>query len=57
VGLVRRKSGPSGDNDMLTPHVNDRPYAASSFFSFAIFEIVGTALSSWSEDTPARAEH
>jgi 3' terminal RNA ribose 2'-O-methyltransferase Hen1 len=55
IGLVRRKTGPSGEAGMLTQYVNDRPYVASSFLSVAISEIFGTALSGRSKDRPELA--
>jgi len=38
--LVRNRRGPSGEGGALEQYVNDRPYAASSFLSVAIAEIV-----------------
>src|ERR1700740_404608 len=39
IGLVRRKTGPSGDAGIFEQYVNDRPYVASSFLSVAISEV------------------
>lgn len=52
VGLVRRRSGPSGDGGQLTQYVNDRPYVASSFLSVAISDVFGTAMTGRSKDRP-----
>lgn len=45
VGLVRTRRGPSGEGGLLDRYVNDRPYAASSFLSVALAEVLGSALS------------
>jgi len=52
IGLVRRKSGPSGDGGIFAQYVNDRPYVASSFLSVAISEVFGTAMTGRSKDRP-----
>src|SRR5688572_32340035 len=41
VALVRNRRGPAGDGGALEQYVNDRPYAASSFLSVAIAEVLG----------------
>jgi 3' terminal RNA ribose 2'-O-methyltransferase Hen1 len=44
--LLTQKRHPSPSSDfLLQPYVNDRSYAASSFFSVAITEVFGKALS------------
>ena len=45
VGLVRGRSGPSGEGFALGQYVNDRPYAASSLLAVAIKQVFATALS------------
>lgn len=52
VGLVRKQRGPSGEGFALEQYVNDRPYAASSFLSVAIAEVLGSALSGKSRERP-----
>jgi 3' terminal RNA ribose 2'-O-methyltransferase Hen1 len=52
VGLVRNRRGPSGEGRALEQHVNDRPYAVSSFLSVAIAEVFGTALAGNSKERP-----
>src|SRR3954454_17472051 len=42
VGMVRGKS--ADQNFLLAQYVNDRPYAASSFLSVAISQVLGSAL-------------
>lgn len=49
VGLVR-KENPGGF--ALEQYVNDRPYAASSFLSVAISQVLGTALNGKCKDKP-----
>lgn len=56
IGMVRRKTGPSGDAGIFTQYVNDRPYVASSFLSVAISEVFGTAMTGRSKDRPELAE-
>src|SRR6202795_3851040 len=53
VGLVRTRRGPSGEGGMLEQYVNDRPYAAASFFRVAIARIFNSALAGSSKDRPA----
>jgi 3' terminal RNA ribose 2'-O-methyltransferase Hen1 len=50
VGLVRNRRGPSGEGFSLEQYVNDRPYAASSFLSVAISQVLGSALSGISRE-------
>lgn len=50
VGLVRKKGRHSAFS--LEQYVNDRPYAASSFLSVAIAEILGSALNGRSRERP-----
>ncbi len=45
VALVRNRRGPAGEGFSLQQYVNDRPYAASSFLSVALSEVLGSALS------------
>ncbi|MCC6457886.1 MAG: 3' terminal RNA ribose 2'-O-methyltransferase Hen1 [Caldilineaceae bacterium] len=52
VGLVRR-GGASGFG--LEQYVNDRPYAASSFLSVAISQVLGSALQGRSKERPELA--
>src|SRR6185503_17988983 len=52
VGLVRNRRRPSGEGGALEQYVNDRPYAASSFLSVAIAEVLGSALSGKSKERP-----
>lgn len=49
VGLVRGKGASSGP---LGQYVNDRPYAASSFLSVAIAQVLGSALHGRSQARP-----
>jgi 3' terminal RNA ribose 2'-O-methyltransferase Hen1 len=56
VGLVRRRKGPGGDGFALEQYVSDRPYAASSFLSVAIAQVLGSALGGRSKDRPELAE-
>jgi 3' terminal RNA ribose 2'-O-methyltransferase Hen1 len=44
VGLVRGRKGPAGEGFTLGQYVSDRPYAASSFLSVAIAQVLGSAL-------------
>lgn len=55
VGLVRRRSGPTGDSGQLGQYVNDRPYVASSFLSVALSDVFGTAMTGRSKDRPELA--
>ena len=55
VGLVRNRRGPKGNDSALGQHVNDRPYAASSFLSVAINKLFGTALTGRSKERPELA--
>src|SRR5260221_9721995 len=50
VALVRNRRGPSGEGGALEQYVNDRPYAASSFFSVSIAEVFGSAMSGKSKE-------
>jgi hypothetical protein len=50
IGLVRNRSGPSGEAHALERYVNDRPYAASSFLSVAIARTFGTAMTGKSKE-------
>ena len=50
VGLVRNRRGPAGEGFSLEQYVNDRPYAASSFLSVAISQVLGSALSGISRE-------
>ncbi len=52
VALVRGRQGSEGSADQ---YVNDRPYAASSFLSVAISQVLGTALGGRSKDRPELA--
>jgi 3' terminal RNA ribose 2'-O-methyltransferase Hen1 len=61
VGLVRnrsRKGNGTGRNEgaTLAHYVNDRPYAASSFLSVAITNLLGSALAGRSRERPQLAE-
>jgi 3' terminal RNA ribose 2'-O-methyltransferase Hen1 len=58
VGLVRNRGrkGPKGNEASLAHYVNDRPYAASSFLSAAIGELLRTALAGRSKERPDLAE-
>src|SRR6202040_4449881 len=55
VGLVRNRRGPAGEGGLLDQYVNDRPYAASSFLSVAIAQVLGSALAGKSKDRPQLA--
>src|SRR4028119_1665463 len=50
VGVVRGGGGAAGE------YVSDRPYAALSFLSVAIFRVFGSALSGKSRERPETAE-
>ena len=50
VKLVRKRTL------TLDAYVNDRPYVASSFFSVAISQVVGTALGGRCKDNPELVE-
>jgi len=52
IGLVRGRGG----ERTLDQYVNDRPYAASSFLSVAIAQVLGTALSGRSKERPELAD-
>jgi 3' terminal RNA ribose 2'-O-methyltransferase Hen1 len=55
IGIVRRKTGSSGNAGIFSQYVNDRPYVASSFLSVAISEVFGTAMTGRSKDRPELA--
>jgi 3' terminal RNA ribose 2'-O-methyltransferase Hen1 len=52
VRLVRRNSGPAGNDFALDQYVNDRPYVASSFMSAAIVKAFATAMNGKCKDKP-----
>ena len=52
VGLVRGKGSGEG---LIDQYVNDRPYAASSFLSVAISQVLGSALQGRCKDRPELA--
>ncbi len=52
LSLVRGRRGSAGNDFMLQPYVNDRPYAASSFLSVAIAEVFTSALNGRCKDRP-----
>ncbi|OQP61250.1 3' terminal RNA ribose 2'-O-methyltransferase Hen1 [Niastella vici] len=52
VALVRRSSGPRGNDFALEQYVNDRPYVASSFMSAAIAKAFSTAMNGRCKDKP-----
>jgi 3' terminal RNA ribose 2'-O-methyltransferase Hen1 len=54
VGIVRGKSGST--RFLLAQYVNDRPYAASSFMSVAIAQVLGSALQGRCKDRPELAQ-
>jgi len=56
VALVRDRKGPKGNAGTLAQYVNDRPYAASSFLSVAIGQLLGSALGGRSRERPELAE-
>ena len=53
IKLTRRAKG---DNFALQPYVNDRPYAASSFFSVALLNVFRTAMKGESVERPVLAQ-
>ena len=53
--LAQKRHAPASHDFLLQPHVNDRPYVASSFLSVAIGEVFGTALSGRCQARPALA--
>lgn len=55
VGLVRGRRGSAGDGFALEQYVSDRPYAASSFLSVAIAQVLSSALAGTSRDRPQLA--
>jgi len=55
VGLVRNRRGGGGEGFSLGQYVNDRPYAASSFLSVAIAQVLGSALAGVSKERPELA--
>jgi 3' terminal RNA ribose 2'-O-methyltransferase Hen1 len=52
IGLVRKNSGPSGNDFALEQYVNDRPYVGSSFMSAAISKAFSTAMNGRCKDKP-----
>lgn len=56
IGLVRGRSGPSGEGGALEQYVNDKPYVASSLMSVAISRAFGSALSGNSKERPELAD-
>ncbi len=56
IALVRNRRGPAGEGFSLEQYVNDRPYAASSFLSVAIAQVLGSALSGGSKERPELAK-
>lgn len=52
IGLVRKNSGPHGNEFALEQYVNDRPYVASSFMSAAIAKAYSSALNGRCKDKP-----
>jgi len=52
IGLVRRNTGPAGNEFALEQYVNDRPYVASSFMSAAIAKAFSTAMNGRCKDKP-----
>src|SRR4051812_16766320 len=53
VGMVRGKH--PDQNFLLAQYVNDRPYAASSFLSVAVSQVLGSALQGRCKDRPELA--
>ena len=53
IGLVRRPGGAAG---AAQEYVNGRPYVASSFLSFAISRVFGSAMAGRSSDRPELTE-
>ncbi|MRG97227.1 3' terminal RNA ribose 2'-O-methyltransferase Hen1 [Polyangium spumosum] len=51
VALVRGRPG-SSEGGLVDQYVNDRPYAASSFLSVAIAQVLGSALAGRCKDRP-----
>lgn len=54
IGLTRRMG--RNQNGLLGQYVNDRPYAASSFLSVAISQVLGSALKGQCKDRPELAQ-
>lgn len=54
IGLVRRRS--HATDATLYQYVNDRPYAASSFLSVAIAQVLGTAMNGRSKERQELAD-
>src|SRR3954464_4307525 len=52
VGVVRGRGSAEG---LLSQYVNDRPYAASSFLSVALSQVLGSALQGKCNDRPELA--
>src|SRR5215210_4241165 len=52
VGLVRKNTGPQGNDFALEQYVNNRPYVASSFMSAAIAKAFSTAMNGRCKDKP-----
>ncbi len=52
IGLVRRNSGPAGNEFALEQYVNDRPYVSSSFMSAAIVKAFSTAMNGRCKEKP-----
>lgn len=52
IGLVRRNSGPAGNEFALEQYVNDRPYVSSSFMSGAIAKAFSSAMNGRCKDKP-----
>lgn len=55
IGLVRGRQRQGGHESTLFPYVNDRPYVASSFFSVAIAQVLGSALRGHCKELPELA--
>lgn len=56
IGLVRgKRTGAAAGPRTLDHYVNDRPYAASSFLSVALAEVLGTAMNGRCTDRPETA--
>lgn len=55
IGLVRGRQRQEGHESTLFPYVNDRPYVASSFFSVAIAQVLGSALRGQCKELPELA--
>ncbi|MBE7171348.1 MAG: 3' terminal RNA ribose 2'-O-methyltransferase Hen1 [Williamsia sp.] len=56
IGLVRKSSGPAGNEFALEQYVNDRPYVASSLMSAAIAKAFSSAMNGRSKDKPELVE-